>query len=1261
MNLPTVFDQCRPRSEILAGGLPDSIFAADLWDVIAGKAHSDYQDPKRFFSGTHPTENLKILLRDVSERLAGIEGGNPVFYLETGFGGGKTHNLIAAVHVAREGKRLAETLGDYGIRQYPDPTTTKIAAFVGENSDPLSGNEHIIEGQSVRVYTPWGQIALMAGGLAGYVRIRDNDLTGGMPSREDMERALGDGPVLILIDELVLYMARSLALPDDNPRTKLNTQWPTFLQTLFRIAEHRPKTAVILTLPSEKDANRRMTGNLKQYIAEVHETLDETKRTADRSARNLTPTQSTERAAVLARRLFDKVDASAAPQIAATYSRYLEEQKNEGTPIDNRAFEPGYAQQMAVGYPFHPELIRLFADRLGDIPEFQATRGALRLVARTIRAVWQNREKYADALLLQPHHVDLTQGEIRDEILSRLGRTDFERGLEADVVRPEGGTHANDVETGWPWPAASQSALVVFLHSLPNESRGLTPSEAALAVGRPGVDLAYVSRGLEETERSAWYMRQEGEHFLFRTRASINKRFQERFKGVETGEVRETLDDWTEEIYSGFSSFQVIPFPQDHTAVPDQPERIRLVIVHYDKECSTVGGGERLNFSKRVFNTSGVNQLPRRYRNNLVFLLAESTRIDGLKDAVQSLIAWERIKKDLETEQTNLARSKELDYGNLKDLARRGAAGVPAEFLALESDLGQVMESLGTQELNVRTKLLEAYRVLAFPVCGEEKDQYGLFSGQKGGSLLECYRVDFGETVEPGSKRSRKPRMEVPETPILQCLRANSKLVSELTPENPIVLAPEIVRRHPLWKTGEKKVSTEEIWDRLRREPELPMLLKQTDLLPTFRAGVTSDPESLWVYYSKMDKKVFTRENAQGLSAVISTTHFLYEVARAVEDGVWPVSEVTPEQVWEHLWPRQGVEHQGTVATAEIVLQAKESDHFPVMPSDSVLWRAFQNGARDNRWVLYLRGPNLAIGAQEIHEWPGTPRMDRATELWAYQTALDQGIYPRKVTIDVKDLPPLTPENLKTKCWPQEDQIQSEELERKARGIWRDLSRPQLENALQKGISEGYWGGWHKGGEEAYYTKDDPSAPVVVAPDWVLVNPDSRLGKELEPLRPGKGPQPVQYAGTPREALTSIWEQLGAFKGVQLSELTLTMNSRDTFDNTIRSTWADRPGMARAHVTVTANGQRAVSGQKETIHLDFEGRVEELGAVLSPVWPFERQGELDIAISVHLLFDTALDLNDSALETYKTAIMNANQGTLEARAVPCRRNVGGNE
>lgn len=423
--LPSIFETCTPRAEILAGTLPDAIFAADLWDVLTDRAHQDYLDPDKFFAGTYPTDNLKLLLLDVAERLSGIEGGNPVFRLETGFGGGKTHSLIGATHLARHGSNLADRMAEWGIIRLPTPGSTQVAAFVGENSDPLRGVTLTVDGQQVIAYTPWGQIALMAGGLAGYEEVKENDIAGIAPSREALEKSLGQGPRLILIDELVLYMAKCAALPEDQQRRQINGQWPTFFQTLFSVAARRASTVVILTLPSEKDANRCLTSELKQHLPTILEMVSEMEQSSARQARNLTPTQSTERAAVMARRLFENVDSGVAESVGNAYVRYYQEQRDAGVSIDNRAFESGYADQIRVGYPFHPEFIRLFAERLADIPEFQATRGALRLVARTVAAVWAKKRQLKDISLLQPQHIDLNRSEIRDEVLARLGRGRF--------------------------------------------------------------------------------------------------------------------------------------------------------------------------------------------------------------------------------------------------------------------------------------------------------------------------------------------------------------------------------------------------------------------------------------------------------------------------------------------------------------------------------------------------------------------------------------------------------------------------------------------------------------------------------------------------------------------------------------------------------------------------------------------------------------------------------------------------------------------
>jgi hypothetical protein len=1261
--LPSVFATCQPHAEILAGELPDALFAADLWDVLRHQAHRDYQDAARFFAGTHPTASLKLLLKDVAERLAGAQGGTSTFRLETGFGGGKTHSLIATVHVAREGRGLAPSLAEYGLSRLPEPGLTRIAAFVGENSDPLSGTELEVEGQRVRTFTPWGQLALMAGGLKGYEVVKDNDQAAVAPSRDALEAAFGSGPVLVLLDELVLYMARCFALPEASPRQGIGSQWAAFLQTLLSVAAHRPQTVVLLTLPSEQDANRRVTGELRDALPSVLDVVDGVEKTAARQARNLTPTQTTERAAVLARRLFDSVVATPAGAVADAFAAYYQEQRDAGVAIDARAFEPGYRDQLCVGYPFHPELIRLFSERLADIPEFQATRGALRLVARTVRSVWSRQNELGDTPLLQPHHVDLSRPDLRDEVLARLGRTAFERGLDVDVANAAGGTHTSQVEGGWPWRAASESCLLAFLHSLPDGSRGVTASEVALAVGRPGVDLGYVARGLEDTERKAWYMRREGEHFLFRTRASINKRFHEHLTRLEAepAVVRQTLDDWVQKLYSGLSSFQTILFPLDHTAVADNADRLRLIVIHYDKECGQVGGGDRLDFTKRIFTTAGVNEAPRGYRNNLVFLLAEPTRTGGLKEGARALIAWERVEKDLETEQSNLAQAGGSDYQTLKKRARLGAAGVPAEFLALESDLSQVLEKRGQQEVNVRTRVLEAYRVLAFPTGGRD-DDFQLFGSQTTGPLLECYRVDFGEVPEETQKGTKGVNQPVTEGPILQCLRHNQKLVPEATPLQPLVLAPALLRRAPLWKEGETKVSTADLWDRIRREPDAPMLLRPTDLLPTLREGLVSTPEAHWVYYNQEDRRVWNRDSAPGLSPVIAPDHYLYDLKAASLDRVVPVAVVSSQEVWDHLWPRDGVTPVASVCTATILAAAKLSPRFPVLPDRGVLWQALQDGLRENRWVLYLRGPNLALGAKELAEWPGTPRIEDGAELWTYQGALDQGFYPRRI-VDGQGEPttPLTPHNLRSLCWPAgTDRLSTEEFERLARSVWPDASRPRLEDCIEAGVQAGTWGLWREGPDESYHANGDTSPlPGRVGPGWTLIDPASALASELQSLRPGMGPQPVDHLGTPREVLTHLWESLATFKDVRVVSLMLAVDQRDGFDNTLRATWADRPRAAVVSAAVSARGQRSVGGATETIQLNYAGRFEELTTMLAPVWPFQSTGELDVTIEVLLRFDTPVLLTDGPLTTYRTALMSANQGTLHARAVPARKHLGG--
>lgn len=80
-----------------------------------------------------------------------------------------------------------------------------------------------------------------------------------------------------------------------------------------------------------------------------------------------------------------------------------------------------------------------------------------------------------------------------------------------------------------------------------------------------------------------------------------------------------------------------------------------------------------------------------------------------------------------------------------------------------------------------------------------------------------------------------------------------------------------------------------------------------------------------------------------------------------------------------------------------------------------------------------------------------------------------------------------------------------------------------------------------------------------------------------------------------------------------------------------------------------------VEGKTETISVTYEGRFETLRDVLAPLWPFRGgQGELQVTIAVALKFADPPAVDDPALVTFRTSLMNANQGQIEIRLVPVR-------
>ncbi len=197
--MKTIFETCVPSEEVIEGEVKADIFAAKLGDVVANKSPDVYQNPDIFFDNTYPTDGLKTLLSEAFGRLSGVKPANsPVIRLETSFGGGKMHNLIALYHIARIGSSIAEA-DKFIPEAYIPSTLIATAVLVGTDLDPSSGVRH----GGVITYTLWGELAYQLAGKAGYELMKANDTDKTAPGTDVLDRILEEKPALIIPKETV--------------------------------------------------------------------------------------------------------------------------------------------------------------------------------------------------------------------------------------------------------------------------------------------------------------------------------------------------------------------------------------------------------------------------------------------------------------------------------------------------------------------------------------------------------------------------------------------------------------------------------------------------------------------------------------------------------------------------------------------------------------------------------------------------------------------------------------------------------------------------------------------------------------------------------------------------------------------------------------------------------------------------------------------------------------------------------------------------
>ena len=228
------------------------------------------------------------------------------------------------------------------------------------------------------------------------------------------------------------------------------------------------------------------------------------------------------------------------------------------------------------------------------------------------------------------------------------------------------------------------------------------------------------------------------------------------------------------------------------------------------------------------------------------------------------------------------------------------------------------------------------------------------------------------------------------------------------------------------------------------------------------------------------------------------------------------------------------------------------------------------------------------------------------------------------------------------------------DLESNVQTVWSFPVRLQFEQMVKQGVGEKIWGLWKNSPGEAYFLGADQKKIKKVESDFILVDPDSDFAKELEKYRPKKGPEPVETFGTPREALTRAWEELSGQKDLALSEFSITLQSRETFDNTVRAAMPDLPESASAKIAIEAEAVRETDDGDEELSVNFKGRFSEAVKILPVIWPFQNGGKLSATIVLDLVFAPPVDLADAALIAFRDSMAEANQGEMEVRLTPVR-------
>lgn len=767
-----------PHEDVLKGTFQQAEFAADLSRVHAGTATAEYQNPVLFFQRTFITEGMRLLLDSVVKRLAG-KGGDPVIQLQTAFGGGKTHTMLAVYHLAKGAVPASELQGvppildAAGVTELPK---ARIAVLDGVDLLSLASKPRVHDGCTVR--TLWGELAWQLGGETSYEHVKEADLTGTAPGKKELADMLAaSAPCVILMDELVRYVSQfeeGKTLSGGTYDTQLS-----FVQALTEALKAVPTAVLLASLPfSDREAGSQQGVKalraLEHYFGRVQALWK--------------PVATEEAFEIVRRRLFTNInDKLAMESVCRAFADYYIANR-EDFPQETQ--DSKYFERLVHAYPIHPEVFDRLYEDWSTLDNFQRTRGVLKLMAKVIHRLWKDGNN--DPLIM-PGSVPLMDADTRNEAIYYLPQG-WDPVIERDVdgERSETWEIENKDTRFGSVQACRRTARAIFLGSAPHSvqmassqlARGVELERVLLGVAQPGQPVNLYKDALRRLIDRLHYLNHANNRFWLDTRPNLRREMEERKRRFQDKEdvfptIRERVQrSFASGVFGGIHIF---------TGSGDIPDdwALRLVVLPPDAAFSKSGQSLAVERATEILKKRG--DQPRFKQNRLIFVAADYDSVSRLKDHVRSYLAWRSI------------------VGDYKD-----------NRIVLDNLMAkQAQESLSQAEETVRRMIRETYKWLLAPVQ----------EARPGKGLSEVMWEHF--PLNPGAQNWSQE--------IERVLKENELLISEWAP---IHLAK--VLKDWFWKDDVKDVPALTVWQQSCQQLYLPRLKDDTVFQNTMAAGAES-------------------------------------------------------------------------------------------------------------------------------------------------------------------------------------------------------------------------------------------------------------------------------------------------------------------------------------------------------------------------------------------------------------------------------------